>query len=306
MSLIHDIQAAAISPTSDVPSLLRMCKLLAARISHHQLGEWVDHELNGYPDVGSMPGYRIVEVESYGSFVGSFRNANRMQVPVSILPEMLQERYRHAYLGSSISAYTSLLEGDKTGRLEEAWPLNIALHHASKIMHDMQCVSAWKEIPIGAIVRLMDSVKNRILGFAIDLEREAPNAGDMPIGSQPPLSSEKMTQIFHTNISGNVGNISNSGENFSQAASVCFEENNWNDLTKRLYELGLQPPDLEGMQQALDQARLSPTEKEKKAVAGNWIGRLTAKVISGSAGVAVEVGAAGVAKAIATYLGLST
>jgi hypothetical protein len=154
MSLIHDIQAAAISPTTDIPSLLRMCKLLAARISHQQFGEWVDRELNGYPDFDSIPDYRIAQVESYGSFLGPFSRANRMQVPASVLPEPLRERYRHAYMGGSISAYSSLLEGDKTGHLEEAWPLNLAIHHASKIMNDMQCISAWKEIPIGAVVRL--------------------------------------------------------------------------------------------------------------------------------------------------------
>jgi hypothetical protein len=42
MSLIHDIQAAAIARDHDVPTLLRMCKLLAARISHQAFGEWID------------------------------------------------------------------------------------------------------------------------------------------------------------------------------------------------------------------------------------------------------------------------
>ena len=72
MSLIHDIQAVAISQTTDVPTLLRMCKLLAARISHQRFGEWVDQELNGYPTVESLPDYRVVRVDSYGSFIGSF------------------------------------------------------------------------------------------------------------------------------------------------------------------------------------------------------------------------------------------
>lgn len=43
-----------------------MCKLLAARISHQAFGEWVDHELNGYPNVSGLPDYRIIRVDSYG------------------------------------------------------------------------------------------------------------------------------------------------------------------------------------------------------------------------------------------------
>jgi len=111
MSLIQDIQAAAISQTTDVPTLLRMCKLLAARISYPKLNEWADRELNGYPDVKSLPDYRVVRVHSYGSFHGGLRQANRLQISVSILPENLQEQFRHAYLGSSISVYAELLIG---------------------------------------------------------------------------------------------------------------------------------------------------------------------------------------------------
>lgn len=304
MSLIHDIQAAAISQTTDIPTLLRMCKLLAARISHQQFGDWVDRELNGYPDVDALPDYRVVQVESYGSFIGSFARADRMQIPVSVLPQQLQKRYRHAYMGSSISAYAALIDGDKTGSLHEPWPLNLAIHHASKIMHDMQCVSAWKEIPIGAVVRLLDSVKTRVLGFAIDLEREAPSAGDTPIGSLPPLSSEKMTQIFNTNITGNVGNVSNSGENYSQTATTHVQTGNWESLEKQLAEFGIKPADSDGMRAELEQAAASGSDQEKAKVAGTWIGRLASKAAGGAAGVGLEVAAAGVAKAIAGYLGL--
>jgi len=304
MSLIHDIQAAAISQTTDIPTLLRMCKLLAARISHEQFAQWVDKELNGYPNVDSLPDYRVVQVESYGQFIGAFSRADRMQIPVSVLPKEIQKRYCHAYMGSSISAYSALIEGDKTGSLQEQWPLNLAIHYASKIMHDMQCVSAWKEIPIGAVVRLLDSVKTRILGFAIDLEREAPNAGDTPIGGLPPLSSEKMTQIFNTNIHGNVGNVSNSGENFMQTATVQVQAGNWDSLEEKLADFGIKPEDITDMRTELDLAATSNSDEEKSKVAGNWIGRLAARAGSGAAGIGIEIAASGIAKAIASYLGL--
>lgn len=303
MSLIHDIQAAAISQSTDVPQLLRMCKLLAARISHQQFGEWVDQELNGYSSVESLPDYRVAIVNSYGSFIGTFARADRLQIPTSVLPKDLQNHFRHAYLSSSISAYVTLVESENsTGVLHEDWPVGLALHHASKIMQEMQCVSAWKEIPMGAIARLLDSVKTRVLGFAIDLEREAPNAGDTPIGSQPPLSTEKMTQIFNTNITGNVGNLANASEHFTQTASV--QPGNWDSLENHLLSLGLQPIDLEGMRNELDHVSSSTEVTEKSAVASNWIGRLTGKVMAGVSGASIEAAAAGIAKAIGAYLGI--
>ena len=303
MSLIHDIQAAAISQTTDVPTLLRMCKLLAARISHQQFAEWVDKELNGYPDVASMPDYRITQVESYGTFAGEFRQAPKLQIPVSVLPPELRERFRHAYMGASISAYSALLAGDTTGRIEEPWPLPVALHHATKVVNNMQCIAAWKEIPIGAVVRLLDSVKTRVLGYAIDLERAAPEAGDTPIGSQPPISGEKMTQIFNTNITGNVGNISNASSDFTQNANISVA-GNWDALSQQLLALGLTHSDLIELKPELEQAANAPDLATKSTVASGWIGKLTGKVVTGASGVALEVASSAVAKAIAAYLGL--
>lgn len=304
MSLIHDIQAAAIAQASDIPTLLRMCKLLAARISHQEFAEWVDRELNGYPNIQELPDYRVVRVDSYGSFIGTFARADKLQIPVSVLPKEIQEQYRNAYMGSSISAYTALLSGERTGSVQEPWPVELAVHKASKLTPDMQCVSAWKEIPIGAVVRLMDSVKTRVLGFAIDLEREAPNAGELPIGSQPPLSREKMTQIFNTNITGNVGNVANSGSGFSQS-SIVIEPGNWQSLQGRLFQLGLTSADTEDLKAELERALATGSQEEKKKTASTWIGRLAGKAAAGATGVGIEVAATGIAKAIAAYLGLA-
>jgi len=282
-----------------------MCKLLAARISHQEFAEWVDQELNGYPSIKALPDYRVVRVDSYGSFVGSFSRAAKLQVPVSVLPKELQDQYLHAYMGSSISAYTALLSGDKSGSVQEPWPVALAVHNASTLTPDMQCVSAWKEIPIGAIVRLMDSVKTRVLGFAIDLEREAPNAGELPIGSQPPLSREKMTQIFNTNITGSVGNVANASSGFSQSSVVAVEPGNWQSLQARLLELGLSAADTEGLKAELEHALAAGSQEEMTKTASTWIGRLAGKAATGAAGVGIEVAATGVAKAIASYFGFA-
>ena len=302
MSLIRDIQAAAIAQDSDIPTLLRMCKLLAARISHQDFAEWVDRELNGYPSIKELPDYRVVRVDSYGSFIGTFARANKLQIPVSVLPDEIQEQFRNAYMGSSISVYTALLSGDKSGSVEEPWPVALAVHHASKLTPDMQCVSAWKEIPIGGIVRLVDSVKTRVLGFAIALEREAPDSGELPIGSTPPLSREKMTQIFNTNITGNVGNLANSSSGFSQSTMVV-EAGNWQSLQARLLELGLTAGDTEDLRADLERALATGSHEERTKTASTWIGRLAGRAASGAAGVGIEVAATGVAKAIAAYFG---
>lgn len=281
-----------------------MCKLLAARLGSDNFAYWVECELNGYPDTNSLPTYRIVSVDSYGTFIGPFTRADRLQIPISILPEKLRDAYRHAYMLNGVSAYISLVQGEQTGCALEQWPMELAVHNASKAVIDMQCISAWKEIPIGAVVRLLDSVKTRILGFAIDLERESPDAGDSPIGRNP-VSQEKLTQIFNTNIAGSVSNLANGGSSFSQVSNMAVAHGDWNSLKSYLLSLGLTDSDYEGLRAELETAREAGRLQQEviESVSSSWIGKLASRAAQGASGVGIEVAAAGVAKAIAAYLG---
>ncbi len=72
MSLLRDIQNAAVDPDTDVATLLSKCKILAVRLGSEEFKGWVDHELNGYDRVEDQPEYRILDTESYGHFAGPF------------------------------------------------------------------------------------------------------------------------------------------------------------------------------------------------------------------------------------------
>ena len=48
MTLLRQIQAAAIdSGKTEITTVLRMAKVLSARLGNVEFGEWVDSELNG-------------------------------------------------------------------------------------------------------------------------------------------------------------------------------------------------------------------------------------------------------------------
>jgi hypothetical protein len=48
MSLLRDIQNAAITTNTEISVLLRMCRVLAARLGNEQFKCWVESELEGY------------------------------------------------------------------------------------------------------------------------------------------------------------------------------------------------------------------------------------------------------------------
>jgi hypothetical protein len=58
VSLLTEIQNAAVEKDTDLGTLLRKCKVLAARLGSVPLEDWLLHESNGYPDDVPVPDYR--------------------------------------------------------------------------------------------------------------------------------------------------------------------------------------------------------------------------------------------------------
>jgi hypothetical protein len=55
MGLLQDIEHAATSSDRPLTDVLRMAKLLAAKLDNALLREWADQELNGYTDNAPLP-----------------------------------------------------------------------------------------------------------------------------------------------------------------------------------------------------------------------------------------------------------
>jgi hypothetical protein len=95
MSLLEDIQSAAVDSNSDLGTILRKCKLLAARLGSKTLENWLIYESNGYPLDVEVPDYRIWTHEVKGHFSGPFGSGMRnVPIPLISLPERVRDSYR--------------------------------------------------------------------------------------------------------------------------------------------------------------------------------------------------------------------
>src|SRR6266850_8013566 len=98
MSLLKEIQNAAIEGTSDLESLLRKCRVLATRLKHEELKNWVLFELDGYPKDVPLPDYRKCHGMCYGNFVGAFgRGVQNCPVQETDIPEKLRDLMSHKH-----------------------------------------------------------------------------------------------------------------------------------------------------------------------------------------------------------------
>ncbi|KRG63371.1 hypothetical protein ABB26_12495 [Stenotrophomonas humi] len=235
MSLLRDIQHAAIDSSIPLSDLLRKCTLLAARLRNEELRAWVSSELNGYESKEGLPPYRIMATTSKGHFSGPFQSGLKNAViPLSCLPQQFYEALSRTYVQQGIAALENLVNNASGTILKEPWNPDVAAHYGGNIYDGMNCVEAWKVIPVAAIVGVLDSVRTKVLNFAIDIESAAPEAGEAPPLSEP-LAQDRVHQIFHTNIYGDVQNLANGSAGARQkATSIQNEPTLFKDLLKAI------------------------------------------------------------------------
>lgn len=182
MSLLREIQGAAIDSKGDLASLLRRCKILAARLGNEEFKSWVEQELSGYETVETLPDYRVFFVHSKGHFSGAFGSGlKNAPIPMSRIPEKFRETLEHSYLTAPVSALQALISKSENGVLEEPWNPDLVAHLGQKIYQHMNCMQAWKVIPEANIVGALDAVRTRILNFALEIEAANPQAGEAPL-----------------------------------------------------------------------------------------------------------------------------
>ena len=96
MTVLEEIQAAAVDGKTDLGTILRKCKLLASRLGSQPLEDWLLWESNGYPDDVPVPDYRKWPLQLKGYFAGYFgARITNAPIPWLSLPEKVRDQYEH-------------------------------------------------------------------------------------------------------------------------------------------------------------------------------------------------------------------
>lgn len=302
MSLLREIQNAAVDQNTDVATLLRKCKILAVRLGNEEFKKWVDNELNGYDNADELPEYRIFETESYGTFVGPFGSSmQNVLVPPICLPEELREKATKSYLMQPISWYSSLLTQDSKNNAIEPWPANMVALFAKKIYRNYNCLAAWKLMPYSAIVSLIDTIKTRILNFSLEIEGKAPDAGEAP-PNKPPLPQEQVSQVFHTHIHANViQNVATGSSNVTQSGEFTVSLGDFESLNRYLRSFGMEENDIKDLRCAIDEDAKEKGEPTFGHSVRHWVGQMIGKAASGAWQVGISAAGTLLGKALEAY-----
>ena len=304
MTLLQEILDAAVRSEVPLTDLLRRCKVLSSRLRHAELGTWADHELNGYPGDQPLPEYRILKsVQSKGHFSGPLGSEMKnVFLPVRNVPTEARHIVEGAELREPVGAYMELVLKSDSGRFQIPWPADFVSYVATNFYESHALMAAWREISRGSIVALLDTVRNRILSFALAIQEEYPEAGEGTVGAGGP-DNERVAHVFHTHITGTVGNLALGNRDVVQEYTCGVAQGDIKSLKEYVAGLGVAATDAAELEVALkDDAKSKSTGIGKKV--GSWLGRMTTKAYSGALKVGGAVAAKFLEKGIERYLGL--
>lgn len=200
MSIVIELQRAAQNDSVRVSTLLRRALVVARKLDVTDIEDWIANEMNGY--ASDVPPYRVIPGRV------SVRNPFHGWQPVVFSNAEMAETCSKRALGDAVP---------KLETYERGAPMGVSLPEDIK-----QDLMKWMSpvplepvflIDYSAIAGVLDAVRNRILEWSLQLER------DGIMGEDDTFSPEEKSKAVH-NVQNFYGNVTGSqvlqGETVSQ------------------------------------------------------------------------------------------
>ena len=303
MSILEDIQSAAIDGKSDLATILRKCKLLAARLDSEPLENWVLWESNGYPKGVVLPDYRIWGLELTGNFMGPFNSGlQNVPIPLGCVPEEARTHYQKYECRGSITSIERFVASDETTFRVVTGDLAVIL--GTDVYEGQNCIQVWATFGSVHLVEVLNAVRNRILDFALAVWKESPTAGELNAPMEKIIEPEHLTQIFHTTVYDG-GSAVMVGSASHSPINLQIIRNDFESLKTALKKQGLSPEEIQELHTAIG-ADAKPTAKDKFGPkVSSWVGRMVMKSAEGTLHVGVKIASDVLSQAIMKFYGFS-
>jgi hypothetical protein len=264
----------------------------------------VDKELNGYSTSDPLPPYRRAGPNRVvGDFAGAFGSGLRnAEIPSAIIESEDRENLFHHRFLQGVAHYEAIIaDRSKDGELRVHWPGNALLKYATRVYEGMTAMSAMQQLSPAIITGLLDGVRNRLLELALEVERENPDAGEAPIGSQPvpPAQVERIVQ----NVLVYGGQNTIAGGQVSQQVQQITTGPGWDDIRRELEAAGVPTADVADLRDALDSDDEATAAGELGPATQSWIGRIAGKIATGALELGRDVSVEALTQVILRALG---
>ena len=219
-------------------------------------------------------------------------------LPLGALDQKYRDFLEPTHFAEGIAAYDININSKK-GVLAIPWRPDLIAINQTKFYAGWVLSSAWQEIPISLFPSIIDTVKSRILRFALEI-REALGVVDDEPKKLPPAKVEAAVNTFI--FGGN--NVINSqvAQPLSQQGDTTIIQGDFGSLSKALEALGIGENDIADLKKATDHdyAQKEPGLGKKTNA---WLKKLGVKMGGAGWTVGTAAGVEIVKELIMKYLG---
>ena len=302
MSLLEDIQHAAVDASGDLATLLRKCKVLAARLGNRQLENWLIWESNGYPEDVPVPKYRVWSLQVKGNFMGPFYQGLRnVPIPLALLRVNVRASYKEYECRPSIATVESTLK-ENEGGIIGVTTNDLSLTLGTNVFENMNCLECWAGFSTTHLVELLNTVRVRALDFSLAIWKENPNAGEANSNaSGGGLSSDKITQIFNTTVYGGDANLVGTANDASVAFIVAPDD--IESMRRALRQNGVFAEDVTELEKAIAREGKPQSSGQFGPKVSTWIAGMMKKASEGTWSVGIAAAGNILAKILSKFYG---
>ena len=155
---------------------------------------------------------------------------------------------------------------------------------------------------LSQIIEVLDTVRNRILRFALELEKESPQTGEE---GAPVVEETKVQQIFNTYVTGSATNVNVGGhQQITYNVEVTVNQGDFESLKQFLISNGVVEADIAGLKTAIEEDDSSESLPGFGSKVQSWIGNMISKAATGAWDIAAATAASLLAHALMKYYGM--
>lgn len=290
--------------SSDSPNLnnaLFKTKVLLNRLGEKELVSWVDAELSGYPDIESLPKYRVLSVTVLGNFSNMAYRYSEQPLPLLHLDKKLRKTLETTHLTQSIAVLESYAKDETNLAITIAPELYSTL--SKGLVSGYNVERAWGKHSAGSMLQVINEVRSRLLDFVLQLSEKIPNELDtekMKEKSKEVGTSDLFRNaVFGDNATvvvgnGNVQNIKN-----------AITQNDFGSLAEELRKHAVQEEDIASLKIAIDADVDAPELDDKKLGANvrGWVKKMLSKATDAVWNINLGVAGGLLTEALKAYYG---
>jgi len=232
-TLLDQIIDGSTDSTVRTSDLLRRVQVAARRVVAPEVEAWVKRELNGYSNDDELPAYRTMATTVNGLFTGPGQSHITQSIPPH--PDFLEDFA--VYMRQPLVELETFAVADSDPKSE--WPAWRVKAYEDKGVYAIQffaLFSAWNVISRPALLGVIDTIRNKAMEVALDLQEQFPDAGE--VGGPTVETDTRLASVIYNvnnNIYGNGTNVATGHDN-SQKVRI---EGHRDEFVQEMRKLGL-------------------------------------------------------------------